>query len=133
MPEAGGAGGERTGSLGDRLRRWVRSRRVIVHDESMLPTLWPGDRLLVDRSAFAERAPRPGEIVVVRDPEVQDRLLVKRVERVRSDPGSAPAVFVVGDNAERSRDSRAFGPLAPAALVGRAYRCYAPAERRRDL
>ena len=104
-----------------------------MHDESMLPTLRPGDRLLVDPAAFRHRPPAPGEIVVLRDPEVPGRLLIKRVERV--DPGPAPAgsVYVVGDEPARSRDSRAFGPVPARSLVGRAYRCYAPAGRRGDL
>jgi type IV secretory pathway protease TraF len=52
------------------------------------------------------------------------------VEQVALSPG---AIWVQGDAAEVSRDSRQFGPVAPDAVVGRAYRCYAPPDRRKDL
>jgi signal peptidase I len=52
---------------------------------------------------------------------------VERVDLV------AGAVWVQGDALEVSRDSRRFGPVRSAGVVGRVYRCYAPAERRRDL
>jgi signal peptidase I len=143
---------------------WWARRRVVVHDESMLPTLRPGDRLYVDLRSYRSRAPRVGEIVVVRDPEARSRWLVKRVQVVGPgtwwathngrvvEPDSlstaAPssttgagvaipfgpgAVWVVGDDPERSRDSRRFGPISPSDVVGRVIRCYAPEDRRRDL
>ena len=124
-----------------------------VRDDSMLPTLRPGDRLLVDRGAYRHEAPRIGDIVVLVDPQQPERWLVKRVAGVgpgrfwRSGTGlvttespeaGAPidlpqgSVYVTGD-APGSRDSRMFGPVPWTALVGRAYRCYAPAGRERDL
>ncbi len=112
-----------------RLRRWW-SRRVVVRDESMLPTLRPGDRLLVDCRAYRDRPPRVGEVVVLVDPEDAARWLVKRVSQV--DP-SAGSVEVRGDAAESARDSRRFGPVPTSSLIGRVYRCYFPADRRRDL
>jgi nickel-type superoxide dismutase maturation protease len=102
----------------------------VVHDESMLPTLRPGDRLLVDPRAYRSRLPRPGEVVVVTDPEVPDRWLVKRVRDV--DPADG-TIDVRGDAAATARDSRQFGRVAIRALVGRVYRLYHPPERRREL
>ncbi len=110
-------------------RRW-RSRRVAVHDESMLPTLRPGDRLLVDPRAYRHRPPRPGEIVVLVDPENPSRWLVKRVSTVDTAAGT---VEVRGDAAAMARDSRRFGPVPTRSLIGRVYRRYAPPERRGDL
>lgn len=135
----------------------------MVHDESMVPTLHPGDRLLVDLRAYRDRPPAVGDIVVFTDPDLADRWLVKRVAGVgpgrfqRTATGLAPAtmeparpgmldplraaevldlpsgtVYVTGD-APGTRDSRIFGPVSFSALVGRAYRCYAPPTRRRDL
>ena len=94
----------------------------------MRPVLAPGDRLLVDPTAYRSRPPRVGEIVVVVDPEDPTRWLVKRVAAVA--PGT---VVVVGDRDEVSRDSRRFGPVPLASVVGRVYRRYFPAERRADL
>lgn len=68
----------------------------------MSPTLIPGDRLLVVR----RRVVRPGDLAVVADPRRPERLLVKRVAEV-----AGGRVSVVGDNPDRSTDSRTFGPL----------------------
>ena len=142
-------------------RRW-RSRRVVVYDDSMAPTLRPSDRLLVDRSAYRDRPPSVGDIVVFPDPAESSRWLVKRVlavgpgrfyatrtglgGRAPSDHDLAPppetieevtlperSVYVVGDARDRSRDGRVFGPVPLDALLGRAYHCYAPADRIREL
>jgi len=115
--------------LGSRPRRWG-SRRVVVRDESMRPTLAPGDRLLVDPRAYRDRPPRVGEVVVVVDPEETSRWLVKRVAAV--DP-AAGTVELRGDAPEVARDSRHFGPVPIRSLVGRAYYCYFPVVRRREL
>ncbi len=144
--------------------RWPRRsvRHVVVADESMAPTLRPGDRLLVDRRAYRDEAPRVGDVVVLADPEQPGRWLVKRVAAVGpgrfwpSDGGPLPvagpetdgslppgravepvslapaSVYVLGDG-PGSRDSRQFGPVPGSAIVGRAYRRYAPADRRRAL
>jgi nickel-type superoxide dismutase maturation protease len=103
---------------------------VVVHDASMRPTLEPGDRLLVDRGAYARRPPRVGDVVVLIDPEQPSRWLVKRVAAV--DPATG-TVDVRGDATDVARDSRRFGPVATSAIVGRAYRLYLPRSRRRDL
>ena len=102
----------------------------MVRDESMLPTLRPGDRLLVDTRAFQERLPKVGEIVVFVDPEEPSRWLVKRVTGVDTRTAS---IEVRGDASASARDSRRFGPVPTGSVVGRAYRCYFPADRRREL
>ncbi len=89
--------------------------RFRVADDSMRPTLEPGDYVLVNRWAYRRRGPAVGDVVVLRDPEEPARFLVKRVAS-EPDPGS---LFVVGDNEARSRDSRHFGPVRRAAVVGR--------------
>jgi signal peptidase I len=81
----------------------------------MRPTLKPGDFVLVNTWAYAWRPPSKGELVVLRSPEEPGRFLVKRVATVLASGG----VVVVGDNAERSRDSRHFGPVARRNVVGR--------------
>ena len=100
---------------------WRAVRRVEVVGDSMLPALRPGDRLLVLRPARA----RPGAIVAVTDPRLASRTMVKRVA-ARGPKG----VTVLGDNAAASTDSRQLGPLAPAAIRGRAFYRYFPSGRR---
>jgi nickel-type superoxide dismutase maturation protease len=83
----------------------------------MLPTLRPGDRLLVARIG----RPRPDDLVVFRDPRVPSRLLCKRV--VSTDVNH---IVVRGDNPEASTDSRVFGPVPLEWVVGRVLRRYWP-------
>ena len=110
---------------------WLPSRwplgRVEVVGDSMLPALAPGDRLLVVRWAPAGRA-GVGEIVAVADPRTPGRTLVKRVAARRPE-----GVIVLGDNAAASTDSRALGPVAEAAIRGRAVYRYFPESRRGRL
>lgn len=95
--------------------------RYVVEGRSMEPAYCPGERLIVDRVAY-RRGVRPaiGDVVVARDPEREGRYLLKRVA---APPGetTGEGVYVLGDNAGESRDSRVFGPLPPDAIVGRAW------------
>jgi nickel-type superoxide dismutase maturation protease len=81
----------------------------------MVPAYQPGDRLVVNRLAYLFRRPRPGDVVVLRDPQVAGRLLLKRVVAADGD-----GVVVLGDNAAGSRDSRSFGPVRRRDIVGKA-------------
>lgn len=99
--------------------------RYIVDGPSMEPAYRAGDRLLVNRLAYRTQAPQPGDAVVLRDPELPSRLLLKRIAAT---PPTAhdrpPRYFVIGDNAGASRDSRHFGPIARDAIIGKAWRKY---------
>ncbi|MDG4825005.1 S26 family signal peptidase [Asanoa sp. WMMD1127] len=120
------------------LRR--RTMVVTVLGPSMAPTLLPGDRVVVRRVPMARI--RQGDVVVLRvagpcrpgDPE-GDRhapLLIKRVAAGPGEPVPAalptwaqtsglvePATFVVlGDNPEASNDSRHFGAVPAAGILG---------------
>ena len=108
----------------------------MVRDDSMRPTLIPGDRLWVDpRPARQGRFAR-GEIVVARDPDGSGRHLLKRVVGLADDPigdgRRVPdgSVYLEGDDRERSRDSRTFGPVALDAILAVAWFRYFPADRR---
>jgi signal peptidase I len=106
----------------------------------MNPTLRAGDGLYVDPRAYRNHPPTRGDIVIARDPALPSRHLVKRVGGVPGDPVSHDGttvppgtILLLGDAPERSRDSREFGPVPLGSIVGRAYRCYRPVERRRTL
>lgn len=93
-------------------------RRIVVTGDSMRPTLLPGDRVL----ALRRRRARAGDLVVVADPRLPSRLLVKRVVAV------GPVGFTVeGDAPAASTDSRAFGPVPE--VWGRVVYRYAPRKR----
>jgi nickel-type superoxide dismutase maturation protease len=87
----------------------------------MLPAYKPGDHLLVERVTFWLRSPRPGDVVVLRDPEVRERYLVKRVAERTRVRGERARYVVLGDNPDASRDSRTFGPVPRTAIIGRAW------------
>ncbi len=116
----------------------------------MAPALLPADWLLLDPTG--RRWPRPGSIVVIREPGT-GVLAIKRVaargSRAR-DAGaagaagagvgaSAPAglgrplepreAWLLGDAPDGSIDSRAYGPLDADALVARAWFRYGPPQR----
>lgn len=88
--------------------------RVAVAGPSMLPALAPGDWLLVRRVGTTA----PGRVVVVR---LGGRLVVKRVAR-RTPEGW----WVVGDNEGASDDSRTYGAVPDADLVGEVRWRYRP-------
>src|SRR5947208_3004470 len=75
----------------------------------------PADDANVDR--FGVRRPRRGDLVVVRDPELSDRFLVKRV----SETEASTQIPLEGDNAAVSRDSRAFGAVPLDRIVGKVW------------
>ncbi|HEX8001186.1 MAG TPA: nickel-type superoxide dismutase maturation protease [Mycobacteriales bacterium] len=88
--------------------------RLAVNGVSMIPTLAPGEWVVVRRT----RTPAPGSAVVVKRP---DRYVVKRAVRV-ADGGW----WVEGDNAAASDDSRTFGPVPADAIVGEVRWRYRP-------
>ncbi len=99
--------------------------RYVVEGSSMEPSFRAGDRVLVNRRAFRSRPPRAGEVVVLRDPQRDGHVLIKRVGDVPTGDEAAPhAVYVLGDNASESRDSRAFGAVAADQIIGRAWLKY---------
>jgi nickel-type superoxide dismutase maturation protease len=98
-----------------------RFGRMVVAGDSMLPALRPGDCLLLSRRARIA----VGDVVVVRRPHVEGLLLVKRVVR-REDGGW----WLLSDNAAAGLDdSRAFGVLPDACVVGKVLFRYYPLRR----
>jgi nickel-type superoxide dismutase maturation protease len=95
---------------------------VEVRGRSMVPTLVPGDRLLVAR---LRRPPIVGEIVLACDPRQPRRELIKRVAGV-----SDGMAVLRGDNPHESTDARSFGPLPTTSIRWRALLRYWPLLRR---
>lgn len=82
-----------------------------VYNPSMIPTLHPGDQLVVRYGSPV----RPGDVVVLRHPFQHDLLIVKRAVERR--PGGW---WVLGDNRFAENDSREFGPVPEDLVVARA-------------
>ena len=87
----------------------------------MEPALRAGDWIVV---SSLRRPPRVGEIVLVRDPREPANLMLKRVAAVNDG-----VCTVLGDRLEESTDSRTFGAVPLANVVGRALFRYGPIGR----
>ena len=107
--------------------------RAVVTEASMAPALLSGDELLVLPAGpqglpWLRGAPRVGSIVIV---EREGRLDVKRVaawpDGVTNEPRS---LWLLGDNAALSQDSRQRGPVPLEALRGLVVYRTGPSERR---
>ena len=95
--------------------------RYVVADDSMLPAFRAGERVAVNRLAYVLHAPRTGDAIVLRDPGMPSRYLLKRIAaRTRVDDGET-SYDVRGDNTGYSRDSRAFGAVHQARIVGKVW------------
>ena len=96
--------------------------RVTVAGDSMEPGLVAGEWWIAVRT----RRLHIGDIVVIQHPERDGMLAVKRLVR-----REGRRCWVEGDNSSRSRDSRHFGPLDQALILGRLLLRYAPLPPRR--
>ena len=99
-------------------------RPLVIAGPSMWPTLAAGDHVLVDVWTYRFRTPRPGEIVVATEPWHGARV-VKRVDREAANRG----LWLLGDNAVASEDSRTWGPVAAESVSGRVVWRYWPPAR----
>lgn len=113
-------------AFGMLLARCAPVGRYVVEGASMEPAYRSGDRVLVNRLAYRRSTPVAGDVVVLRDPEREGRYLIKRVATPPLAPrASTPdAVWVQGDNTAESRDSRSFGAVPRASIIGRVWRRY---------
>jgi signal peptidase I len=117
------------------LRLAVKRRLLLVTVDgpSMRPTLREGERVWVERVAPGDL--RAGHIVVLRRPEPDARLIIKRVAALCGDPvdpawlppgtiepGSVVPqgmLVLLGDNRQCSNDSRFHGFFATNRVLGR--------------
>ena len=108
----------------------------VVAGRSMEPTLFHGDRVLVDRWTYRHRPPRPGELVLFVGPE--ETVMVKRLAppppHAQFRPGAwgpgegtaGESYWLLGDNPGSSRDSRRFGRVPAERIRGRVVLCFWP-------
>ncbi len=89
-------------------------KRLLVRGSSMLPKLQPGEEILFNPNAYRQKLPQVGDIVVARHP-YQAKQIIKRVAVILED-GSC---FLVGDNSKESTDSRSYGFIPLAKILGK--------------
>jgi nickel-type superoxide dismutase maturation protease len=92
---------------------WLLRRRyrLRVVGSSMVPFLYPGDELLVDRQAYESSLPAVGDLVVAMHPGQPGLRIVKRVVAAANE-----TCTLRGDNSAASTDSRSFGDI-PAHMI----------------
>lgn len=81
----------------------------------MLPTLKPGDEILVTVAKGAAKLPAVGDIVLLQHPNQPELKILKRVTAERP----KNHYFVEGDNPNESTDSRHFGEVSSELIHGR--------------
>ena len=95
---------------------WVLRRRLRyrVHGSSMEPTLHSGQSVLINPRAYKNKPPDRGEVILLQLPGSDPaQVIVKRVHAV-----SDESVVVRGDHTAASTDSRHFGPVPHALILG---------------
>jgi signal peptidase I len=103
---------------------WLGVNVYYIPSASMLPTLRPGDLIMVDTWAYHEAAPETGDIVTFQSP-LNGQITVKRVSDI--DTNTLPErLFVLGDNADHSFDSRTYGWLDKSRVTGSVTRIFRP-------
>ena len=93
-----------------------RRKRFKVTGRSMLPTLQPGEEILLNPYAYRKSLPRVDEIAVLAHPYYPDTIVVKRIVALDRDG----RCFLLGDNQPESTDSRHWGGINYQDLLGRA-------------
>lgn len=87
----------------------------------MLPTLEPGKEVLINPWAYSHKLPQVQDLVVAEHPQRPGFRLIKRVMAVDGDG----CCDLRGDNPEESTDSRQFGWVKKASILGQAI-CHLP-------
>lgn len=86
--------------------------KVVIHGDSMLPTLKPGD---IIKFSVVESL-KEGDVVLVFHPLRKDMKIVKRIKSIDED-----RFFLEGDNPDplASDDSHNFGTVSREAIIGK--------------
>lgn len=89
--------------------------RFTVNGNSMHPTLHPGQDILSFNWAYLGKKPKVGDIIIVKSGKGKgEREIIKRVIKIMGDE-----LWMMGDNADESTDSRDFGPVKMEQIMGK--------------
>lgn len=94
---------------------------IIVSGNSMLPTLHDQDFILIDKNVPVYKY-KVGDIMVFPDPYNLERLVVKRIKKMKDfqiGDKFEKLLWVEGDNSEVSQDSRVYGWIGTTNIEGR--------------
>ncbi len=98
---------------------WLGAEIYFVPSDSMMPTLNPGEFILVDTWTNRTQSPVTDDVVVLRY-EPEKEWLVKRISTwPDGNLINSGQYYVLGDNSATSRDSRFFGGISESEIVGK--------------
>jgi signal peptidase I len=105
-----------------------------IPSKSMEPGGRRGDYILADKTAYRRMAPQKGDIIIFVNPDNRSQRFIKRVEALPGETAALPDgsnqavphgfVYVLGDNRSSSIDSRTFGFVPLANVIGKARQVY---------
>lgn len=81
----------------------------------MIPTLYPGEVILVQPYVADQMTLRIGDVVTFRHSRYPNEALVKRIFQIHSDQ----QIDVRADNVDEGTDSRQFGCISQADILGK--------------
>jgi nickel-type superoxide dismutase maturation protease len=87
--------------------------RFIISGHSMEPTLKTNDTVLVSFLPFLFSSPKVRDVVALKDPK-DGKVLIKRITKIEN-----KKYFIEGDNKQHSKDSREFGMIGKALIIGK--------------
>lgn len=111
------------------------TRDNIIHvykiaTKSMEPAILKGDRVLVDKTAYRRMPPKKGDIIIFIYPDDRSKVYIRRIaglpgDMIKPEGGSEVivphgAVYVLGDNKQKSEDSSKFGFIPLKDVAGKA-------------
>ena len=95
--------------------------KYTIKGDSMKPTYEPGDKVYINRLAYLFKKPKIGNVVIIKNfpqpiNQAQSRHLIKRINNI-----SKQGFFLVGDNKNKSTDSRHFGLVKKKDIIGKVF------------
>ena len=99
------------------LKSFLSLRRFKVKGKSMQPFLKDDNRVLAFTDKKSLQNLSNSEIVIAKNPS--GREVIKRVKELKNDK-----VFLLGDNARKSTDSRHFGFIDKSSVIGKFWKKY---------
>jgi len=99
--------------------QWLGLHIYFVPSASMMPTIKPGELILIDSWAYVEKTPLLNDVVVF-EHGITKQHLVKRVTPWPEYKTPVKGIwFVTGDNSNASQDSRYFGGINSEKIKGK--------------
>ncbi|ACL06019.1 signal peptidase I [Desulfatibacillum aliphaticivorans] len=100
-----------------------------IPSHSMEPGVLAGDYVVADRLCYQHQSPQKGDVIVFVYPDDRSKVFMKRVAALPGDTVTLPGgrsekvphgrIFVLGDNPKGSLDSRKFGTVPLADVMGK--------------